>query len=69
MYLWYKLWTDIGQILYQIRNADSALKSIVTKQMGKKDKDLIKYVKEKMQTQADLISKILDRIESLQSSR
>ncbi|KAL5253744.1 hypothetical protein ACHWQZ_G013496 [Mnemiopsis leidyi] len=52
----------------EIRNADSALKSIVTKQMGKKDKDLIKYVKEKMQTQADLISKILDRIESLQSS-
>ena len=52
----------------QVKKANESLKSIVTREQGKKDTDLIKYVKKKMQIQSELIAAILEKIEQ-QGSR
>ena len=48
----------------QLKDSSDTLKSLVTKAQGKKESDIIKFVKQKIQTQNELIGAILEKIES-----
>lgn len=42
--------------------ANDTLKSLITQAQGKKDSDIVTYVKKKIQAQNELISAILDKL-------
>ncbi|XP_063682089.1 transient receptor potential cation channel subfamily V member 5-like [Bolinopsis microptera] len=48
----------------ELKESSDTLKSLVTKAQGKKESDIIKFVKQKIQTQNELIGAILEKIES-----
>ena len=49
-----------------MKKANDLLKSIVTAEQARTDTDLIKFVKEKIQTQSELIAAIVEKLEEKQ---
>ena len=46
----------------QVKSANDTLKSLVTKAQGKKETDIVAYVKKKIQIQNELITAILEKL-------